>query len=326
MNCNYWLKKWVFIATVAMALYGCTSGPDSDTLSSPDHFRIVCTTGMITDIVSQIAGDRAEVSGLMGSGVDPHLYKPTRSDIARLTSADLVFYNGLLLEGKFTDAFLRLSRAGIPVHALAEQLDREWILADEEDRSADDPHLWMDPLAWIEVSKHARDALIAFDPEGEGVYRENTRVLIENLNKLHEYSEKVLTSIPENRRILITAHDAFQYFGQRYNIEVEGIQGLSTESEAGVRDIERLVNLLVAREIPAVFIESTVSDRNIRALIEGAQARNHEVRIGGELFSDAFGQAGTYRGTYIGMIDHNVTTIARELGGEAPEKGFQGLL
>jgi len=317
------LRTILLTLFLSFTLSSCKSSQESVT---SDQLRIVCTTGMITDVVSQVADGRAEVLGLMGAGIDPHLYKPTRSDIARLTSADIVFYNGLFLEGKFADAFLRLGRAGIPVHALTEMLDTSWLLSDEEDRSRSDPHLWMDPLAWKEVVKHARDAMIELDSEGAELYSKNADALIQKIRELHEYSEQVLSTIPENSRILITAHDAFQYFGRRYNIEVEAIQGLSTESEAGVLDIERLVSLLVSRQIPSVFIESTVSDRNIRALIEGARAQQHEVKIGGELFSDAFGPAGTYRGTYIGMIDHNVTTIARELGGEAPLSGFQGKL
>jgi len=317
------LKTILLTLFLIFTLSSCKSTQESVT---NDQLRIVCTTGMITDVVSQIAEGRAEVIGLMGAGIDPHLYKPTRSDISRLTSADIVFYNGLFLEGKFADAFLRLGRAGIPVYALTEMLDTSWLLSDEEDRSRSDPHLWMDPLAWKEVVKHAHDALTELDSEGADVYSKNAAALIQKISELHKYSEQVLSTIPEYSRILITAHDAFQYFGRRYNIEVEAIQGLSTESEAGVRDIERLVSLLVSRQIPSVFIESTVSDRNIRALIEGARAQQHEVKIGGELFSDAFGPAGTYRGTYIGMIDHNVTTIARELGGEAPMSGFQGKL
>ncbi|MEL6796684.1 MAG: zinc ABC transporter substrate-binding protein, partial [Planctomycetota bacterium] len=171
-----------------------------------------------------------------------------------------------------------------------------------------------------------RDTLAEIDPDGASTYEENARRYIENLMRLDEYAERVLNSVPESQRLLVTAHDAFNYFGSRYGYEVVGIQGISTESEAGVRDIERLVELLVGREVGAVFVESTVSDRNVKALIAGAKARGHTVIIGGELLSDAMGDPGTYTGTYVGMIDHNVTTIARALGGEAPADGLNGEL
>jgi manganese/zinc/iron transport system substrate-binding protein len=180
----------------------------------------------------------------------------------------------------------------------------------------------MDPLAWSKAVEVVRDKLTEFDPEGEETYRANAVMYIGQINELHAYAERVLGSVPEPQRVLVTAHDAFNYFGRRYGYEVVGIQGISTESEAGVRDIERLVDLLVERNIGAVFVESTVSERNISALVSGAAARDHTVEIGGELFSDAMGREGTYEGTYLGMIDHNVTTIARALGGEAPAGGM----
>jgi manganese/zinc/iron transport system substrate-binding protein len=184
----------------------------------------------------------------------------------------------------------------------------------------------MDPQAWAKAVDVVAEKLQAIDPNGSALYEKNRKRYQEKIEELDRYAEKVLHSIPQNSRVLLTAHDAFNYFGRRYGLEVVGIQGISTESEAGVQDIERLVSLLVKRKIGAVFVESTVSQRNIRALIEGAAAKGHTVRIGGELFSDAMGKAGTYEGTYVGMVDHNVTTIARALGGEAPQEGFQGKL
>jgi len=289
-------------------------------------YSIVATTGMIEDIVRNVAGDRAEVVGLMGSGVDPHLYKPTRSDIKKLRSADVVFYNGLLLEGKMTDAMISAATSGKKVYAVTELLDEEFLLEPEEFAGLYDPHVWMDPIAWTMAVGIVRDKLIDFDPGGEGTYSANADAYIEELGKLNAYAEEVLSSVPEGQRILITAHDAFNYFGERFGYQVVGIQGISTESEAGVRDIENLVDLLVEQSISAVFIESTVSERNISALVAGARARGHAVVIGGELFSDAMGDAGSYEGTYIGMIDHNITTIVRALGGEAPVSGMIGEL
>lgn len=295
---------------------------------SDERMTIVCTVGMVGDIAQAVAGDRATVSSLMGEGVDPHLYKPTRTDIGRLMSADVVFYNGLLLEGKMSDALIRAASAGRKVYPVTELLDEEFLLEPAEFAGHFDPHVWMDPVAWRSAVELVRDRLAALDPQGKSVYEANAARYTKTLEELEAYSRLVLGRVPEDQRVLVTAHDAFNYFGRRFGFEVVGIQGISTESEAGVRDIERIVDLLVKRKVRAVFVESTVSDRNVRALIAGAKARGHEVTIGGQLYSDAMGAPDTYEGTYIGMIDHNVTTIARALGGAdaAPATGMQGRL
>lgn len=291
------------------------------------RFTCVATTGMVADIVRNVAGDRLEVIGLIGEGVDPHLYKLTRSDIARLMRADVVFYSGLLLEGKMTDSLERIGRSGKPVFAVTEAIDEAYILQSEQYEGAPDPHVWMDPVAWSQAALVVADRLAErFDPSNAAKYRANYSQYAAQLADLDAYIEGVIGSIPPERRVLITAHDAFKYFGRRYGLEVLGIQGISTESEAGVRDIERLVDLLVERKVPAVFVETTVPQRSVRALIAGARARGHKVVIGGNLFSDAMGAGGTYEGTYIGMLDHNATIIARALGGSAPEGGMSGKL
>lgn len=287
---------------------------------------VLATTGMIGDLVREIGGDRIRLDVLMGPGVDPHLYKATRDDIAKMLRADLVFYNGLLLEGKVSDAFVRIARSGKPVHAVTELLPEDQLIEPEGAEGHYDPHVWMDPRRWSRAAELIAERLIAQDPEGAPTYRRNLAALQERIRQLDAYAEQAIATIPERQRLLVTAHDAFNYFARRYGIEVLGIQGLSTESEAGVRRIQELVSILVERRIPAVFVETSVSDRNVLALIEGAAARGHRVVVGGELFSDAMGSPGTYEGTYIGMIDHNVTTIVRALGGEAPERGFQGRL
>lgn len=294
--------------------------------SAERQYSIVCSTAMICDVVERIAGKRALVTGLIGSGVDPHLYKPTRSDIALLSGADLVFYNGLLLEGKMTDALIKVAVAGKKVYAISEALDPILLLEPAEFQGHYDPHIWMDPRAWSKIVPAIRDRLIEFDSSASDFYQENATIYMHELEQLDKLAEAALSSIAKNSRVLITAHDAFNYFGRRYEFEVLGIQGISTESEAGIRDIEKMVELLVTRKIPAVFVESTVSERNIRALIEGARARGHHVKVGGQLFSDAMGSSGTYLGTYIGMIDHNVTTIARALNAIVPETGLFGKL
>lgn len=287
---------------------------------------VVATTGMVGDLVRAIGGERVRLEVLMGPGVDPHLYRPTREDVARMLRADLILYNGLRLEGKMTDALLRVARAGRPVYAVAELLPDEVLIAPEGAAGERDPHVWMDPRAWAQVAELIAATLIRHDPAGEPVYRRNLDALLAALAALDAYAEQALATIPPAQRVLVTAHDAFRYFARRYAIAVEGIQGLSTESEAGVRRIRELVDLLVERRIPAVFTESSVPDRNVLALIEGAAARGHRVVLGGELFADAMGEPGTYEGTYVGMIDHNVTTIVRALGGRAPERGFAGRL
>ncbi|HBS29769.1 MAG TPA: manganese transporter [Phycisphaerales bacterium] len=281
---------------------------------------------MIADIAREVAGERAEVVSLMGAGVDPHLYKPTRSDIATLMSADIVFYNGLLLEGKMTDSLVRAASAGRRVWAVSEGIEESFLLEPEAFAGHFDPHVWMDPIAWAKAVEVVRARLVEADPEGRSGYESRATAYLERLNELHAYAQRVLGSVPERQRVLVTAHDAFNYFGRRYGFEVVGIQGISTESEAGVADIEALVSLLVERKIGAVFVESTVSERNIRALIAGAAARGQTVAVGGELFSDAMGTPGSYEGTYIGMIDHNATVVARALGGVAPERGLSGRL
>ena len=281
---------------------------------------------MVADIVRQVAGDRGEVRSIIGEGVDPHLYVPTRSDVASLIDADIVFYSGLLLEGKMTDTLIKVASSVRPVHSVTELVDESALLAPDEFAGHFDPHLWMDVSGWMQAVDAVTGALAEFDPSAADGYRKRAAGYRAGLAELHDYALRVVGSIPERQRILVTAHDAFNYFGRAYGLEVEGIQGMSTESEAGLDRINRLVDLLVTRQVGAVFVETTIAERNVRALIEGAAARGHTVVVGGELFSDAMGQPGTYEGTYVGMLDHNITTVARALGGEAPERGFQGKL
>jgi manganese/zinc/iron transport system substrate-binding protein len=329
MRRGLWLFVLGFVLgpMLGLLLGGCGESPaPTPATAGPQPLNIVATTGMIGDIVERVAGDRGAVVVLMGAGVDPHLYQPTRDDMAALLAADVVFYNGLLLEGRMTDALVRAASADRRVHPVTDLIDPAYLVQPEAMEGKDDPHVWMDPRAWGGAVQAVRDRLIERDRGGEAAYTANARALLAEIEALDAYCELVLHSVPEAQRVLVTAHDAFGYFGRRYGYEVLGIQGLSTESEAGVRDIERLVDVLVERKIAAVFVESTVSDRNVRALIAGARARGHEVAIGGELYSDAMGPSGAYEGTYVGMIDHNATTIARALGGTAPEAGMRGKL
>ena len=324
----------------AAALVACGAGGDSNQINEGERvaaaagggaardypYRVTATTGMVADIVRQVAGDRGEVRSIIGEGVDPHLYVPTRSDVASLIDADIVFYSGLLLEGKMTDTLIKVASSVRPVHSVTELVDESALLAPDEFAGHFDPHLWMDVSGWMQAVDAVTGALAEFDPSAADGYRKRAAGYRAGLAELHDYALRVVGSIPERQRILVTAHDAFNYFGRAYGLEVEGIQGMSTESEAGLDRINRLVDLLVTRQVGAVFVETTIAERNVRALIEGAAARGHTVVVGGELFSDAMGQPGTYEGTYVGMLDHNITTVARALGGAAPERGFQGKL
>ncbi len=287
-----------------------------------DRLTVVATTGMIADAVREVGGDLIDVTALMGPGVDPHAYRQTRTDIVATAQADLVLWNGLYLEAQMEDFLLELADTGAPVVAVAETIPENLLIGSEDYDGRFDPHVWMNPNLWSRVVLSVRDALIDVDPAATDTYTANAEAHLNELTQLASYAQNVLSSVGAESRVLLSAHDAFNYFGNAYGFEVVGIQGISTESEAGLQRISELVNLLVDRDIRAVFVESSVSDRNIRALIEGAAAEGHEVIIGGELFSDAMGEFGTYEGTYLGMIDHNVTTISRALGGEAPVRGM----
>lgn len=293
--------------------------------SAQEKLNVVATTGMIGDAARQVGGEMVEVRTLMGPGVDPHAYRQTRSDIVAMAQADSVLWHGLYLEAQMED-FLRDLEQNGNVTAVAEGLPRNLLIGHDDYDDKYDPHVWMNPNLWSRVVLNVRDALIDASPENEELFRTNTDAHMEELRELANYTTEVLSSVPPESRVLLSAHDAFNYFGSAYGFEVMGIQGISTESEAGLQRISELVDMLVERDIGAVFVESSVSDRNVRALIEGAAAAGHEVTIGGELFSDAMGADGTYEGTYLGMIDHNSTVIADALGGEVPDQGMQGLL
>lgn len=290
-----------------------------------DHLNIVATTGMIADLVRKIGGDAVTVTGLMGAGVDPHGYRQTRSDIVAMTRADATFWHGLFLEAQMEAFFEDLGRKR-PVHAVADTLDRSALLSHADYDGRFDPHVWMDPTLWAQCAPAVVNALAALRPDARAQFEANATKLMREAAELDAYTRTILSAVAPEKRVLLTAHDAFGYFGAAYGFEVLGIQGISTESEAGLNRIGVLVDTLVARQLPAVFVETSVSDRNIRALVEGAAARGHKVRIGGALFSDAMGPDGTYEGTWLGMIDHNVTTIARALGADVSATGRLGRL
>jgi len=287
--------------------------------------KVVATTGMIADAVRQVGGDQVEVKGLMGPGVDPHAYRQTRSDIVAMTRADLVLWHGLYLEAQMEDFFEDLGRKQTVI-AVAESVDKSKLRAHDDYADKYDPHIWMSPTLWGEVVTEIQTALTEARPEAADLFAANAEAHLDELGALTAYAEQALTAVPEDSRVLLTAHDAFGYFGAAYGYEVMGVQGISTQSEAGLNRIGELVDTLVDRQLTAVFVESSVSDRSMRALIEGAAAKGHAVSVGGELYSDAMGEPGTYEGTYVGMLDHNITVIAGALGAEVPDRGLNGKL
>jgi manganese/zinc/iron transport system substrate-binding protein len=272
----------------------------------------IATTGQVADLVANVGGERVEVVSLMGPGVDPHLYKASESDVSRLSSADVIFYNGLNLEGKMADLFERMARTR-PAVAVAEAVPLDSLLHPPEFEGHPDPHIWFDTTLWRHTVDRVERALSELDPESASTYRTNADRYRAELEELHRWVAAEMDTVPSEQRVLVTAHDAFGYFGKQYDVEVVGLQGISTETEAGVADVQALVDLIVSRNVKAIFVESSVPRRNLEAVQAAVRARGHEVIIGGELFSDAMGEPGTPEGTYVGMVRHNVQTIAGAL-------------
>lgn len=285
---------------------------DGDAGEENGKIKVVTTTGMIADAARNVGGEHVEVTGLMGPGIDPHLYRPTASDVNRLDSADIIFYNGLELEGRMTEIFARLSSQK-PTFAVSENLPEELLLASEQYENAPDPHIWFDVSLWKSVVGVIEVHLSELDPDNAAAYASNAAAYLEELDELDAYVFEQVETIPEASRVLITAHDAFGYFGHRYGIEVIGLQGISTAAEAGAADVQALTNTIIDREIKAIFVESSVPRATIEAVQAAVRSRGNVVEIGGELYSDAMGDEGTHGGTYIGMITENIDTIAGAL-------------
>lgn len=274
--------------------------------------KVTCTIGMISDVAAAIGGEHVDVVGLMGPGVDPHLYKATQGDLARLKEADVILYNGLYLEGRMADVLVKMA-SRVPTFQVTDTIDPSLLREPPEFSGNYDPHVWFDVSLWKTVAERIHQILVEAAPAREAYFDERAADYLGKLDELHRYAKEQLATIPAKNRVLVTAHDAFGYFGRAYDLEVLGIQGISTSSEYGLQDLNKLIEVLVQREVPAVFIESSVSPRSIEALIAGVKNRGHDVRLGGELFSDAMGDAGTPEGTYLGMVRHNVDTIVEAL-------------
>lgn len=277
-----------------------------------DQVDIVATIGMIADIAQNVGGDHAKVTALMGPGIDPHLYKASAGDVSRLSNADIIFYNGLHLEAKMSEVLEQMSGRAKTV-AVTDSIDRSVLLPPTEYKGAYDPHVWFDVTLWQKAVDAVRDTLVEVDAKNAEDYQRNARVYLAQLDKLHQYVQTQAARLAHNQRVLVTAHDAFNYFGQAYGFEVRGLQGISTAAEAGAADIQELADFIAQARIPAMFVETSVSPRNIEAVRAAVKSRGFDVKIGGHLFSDAMGAAGTPEGTYIGMIRHNIDTIVESL-------------
>lgn len=300
--------------SVAIALTACGEQGKGQTKGEQPEGKIKITTtiGMITDLVKQVGGQHVEVTGLMKSGVDPHLYKASQGDVKKLEQAQMIFYNGLHLEGKMVDIFEKMAKDK-PTVAVSKTISAAQLRGWEDGEASHDPHIWFNVKHWISAAEVIRDELSRFDPTHADQYQTNAEAYIKQLKELDQYAMTQIGSIPEAQRVLVTAHDAFGYFGDAYHIKVMGLQGISTASEYGSKDVSDLREFLVSNRIKAVFVESSVPKKSIEAVIEGAKKQGHEVKIGGELFSDAMGEDGTPEGTYIGMVRHNVDTIVSAL-------------
>ncbi len=309
-------KKSLFIIFTILCCWSCGER-SGDQATARDlagrQIKIVATTGMVGDAVKNVGGERVQVTTLMGPGIDPHLYKASEGDVTRMASADMIFYNGLHLEGKMAEVFEKM-RSRIKTVAIAEGIDSTKLLTPPSFTYAYDPHIWFDVSLWIEAVNRVARSLEAFDAAHAAVYQANAKKYIdEELAALHQYAKDEIGKIDPHKRVLVTAHDAFNYFGKAYGMEVRGLQGISTASETGTADVQALAEFIVERQIPAVFVETSVPPRYIEALQAAVKSRGFDVAIGGHLYSDAMGDPGTAEGTYLGMVRHNVNTIVSAL-------------
>jgi manganese/zinc/iron transport system substrate-binding protein len=312
------VAKLALLALCVLLAAGCGRIDDESTRAdlSSRPIRIVTTTSMVTDLVERVGGSRVEVEGLMGAGVDPHLYKASEGDVIALAGADAVFYNGLHLEAKLAEVFERMG-GRVHTYAVTDSIPRERLQAPPAFAGAYDPHVWFDVSLWRIALAQVRDDLIELDPAHERLYRQNEAAYDRELAGLDRWVRDQTERVPPSRRVLVTAHDAFNYFGRAYGFDVRGLQGISTASEAGTADVRELADFIADRRIPAIFVESSVSPRAIDAVREAVRARGFDVGIGGRLFSDAMGDPGTPEGTYPGMVRHNVEAIVSGLLGDS---------
>ena len=298
-----------FLLLIVLGLTGCVAEVPE---LRDGRLPVVATTGMIADIVRNVGGEHVAVTGLMGPGVDPHLYKASEGDVRRLWRARIIFYNGLHLEARMAEVLEHMDER-TPTVAVTDLVDRSLLLTPAQFAGAYDPHVWFDVSFWISATEAVRRGLTELDPAHAEAYATNAVAYTRDLEALDVYVRRRAQEVPASRRVLVTAHDAFNYFGRAYGFEVRGLQGISTASEAGTADVQELAELITNRRIPAVFVESSIPLRTIEAVQAAVRARGFDVRIGGQLYSDAMGTPGTPDGTYIGMVRHNIDTIVGAL-------------
>ena len=298
----------VFLSFLLLLGVGCSEVKENTSRKK----MIVATTNIIADGIRNIVGDSAEVVALMGAGVDPHLYKASQGDVQKLSNADIIVYNGLHLEGKMTTVLEKLSK-NKTVIAMSSGIAENKFIVTNASANTHDPHIWFDVLLWKEALQNLGNAIAQSDTAHKSYYLQNTKKYVQELTVLHEWVGVEINKIPEKQKLIITAHDAFSYYGRAYQIEVKGLQGISTLSDFGLQDITSLIDLIVSRNIKAVFIETSISPKSIEALVEGCKEKGHTVTIGGTLYSDALGEDITAQGSYIGMIKHNTSIIAKSL-------------
>lgn len=302
------MKQFILVAFLSVFLIGC-----KDTKPKDEKFHIVTTTSMITDLVKNIGGDKVVVEGLMGAGVDPHLYKASEGDVSKLSNADMILYSGLHLEGKLVEVFEKMQKQNIKTVAVSDALDKKNLIGSTLFASNYDPHIWFDVNNWKLITVYVEKQLSVAMPEHKQFFETNAKLYLQKLETLQQEVEAEIATLPEDQRRLVTAHDAFNYFGKAYKFDVVGLQGLSTATEAGVQDVQKTAAYIIDNKVKAVFIESSVPRRTVEALQAAVNSKNHDVKIGGTLFSDALGNPNTPEGTYIGMFKFNVHTIVSSL-------------
>lgn len=302
------IMSWMIVLVFTSALLvGCGGEKTIDN----GKLKVVTTTTIIADVVKQLSGDLVEVGALMGPGVDPHLYKASAGDVKRMTNADMVVYNGLHLEGRMGEVFENIKDKII--FAANENLDESLLLDFATNPGYFDPHVWFDVQMWKGATERMAQGLKELDPDNAAKYDENLSRYLNELDELDQYVRDRTNELDEDQRILVTAHDAFQYFGNQYGFDVRGLQGISTDAEAGTSDVRNLADFIVEKQIKAIFVESSVPRKNIEALQEAVKAKGFDVEIGGELYSDSTGGAGTDAESYIGTVKENIDTIVDAL-------------
>jgi len=302
------MKKIIITISIITTFLSCKNDKKESS-----KLNVVTTTTMITDLVKNIGGDLITVQGLMGSGVDPHLYKASEGDVTKLSEADIIFYGGLHLEGKLVEVFEKMAHQNKKTIALSDALNAETLIGSEYFQGNYDPHIWFDISYWKTITNYVVKTLSESNPQYKQVFETNGKQYLEQLTILESKVKAIIETLPADKRILVTAHDAFNYFGRAYGFDVVGLQGISTATEAGVQDVQNLAAFIIEHQVKAIFVESSVPKRTIEALQAAVQSKGHKVTIGGTLYSDALGNAGSIEGTYIGMFEYNVNTIVNAL-------------